>query len=252
MGDERISRAEAARRTAGIAVLCGLAIAWLVALPYARVQGPQIAALLGAAICAALRLAAALAAADRRAGVAAWRGAAALGAVAAGGRGVTRAVAVPGVADDAGRWTSGVGLAVAAAAVVLVVLGVAGGGGPRRRGGAAALRPLAAAAGVTLALAPGAAMLLVALGPAPGHHHGSAAASIGPHRFHAGSAIPSTPGFRPGFGGHAGHYVYANATRAHLPRWGLALALAAAAVFVSTAGGALRPRAGPLPAQGAG
>src|SRR3954471_1884306 len=252
MGDERISRTEAARRTAGIAVLCGVAIAWLVALPYARVQGPQIAALLGAAICAALRLAAALAAADRSAGVAAWRGAAALGAVAGGGWVLTRAVAVPGVAEDAGRWTSGLGLAVAGAALVLVVLGVAGAGRARRRGGAAALRPLAAAAAVTLGLAPGAAMLLVALGPAPGHHHGSAAASIGPHRFHTGSAIPSTPGFRPGFGGHAGHYVYANATRAHLPRWAVALALAAAAVFVSTAGGALRRRAGAVPPQGAG
>src|SRR4051812_29380698 len=74
MGDERISRAEAARRTAGIAALCGLAVAWLVALPYARGQGPQIVALLGAAICAALRGAAGLAVADRRAGRGAWGG----------------------------------------------------------------------------------------------------------------------------------------------------------------------------------
>src|SRR4051794_31641026 len=154
MGDERISRAEAARRTAGIAVLGGLAIAWLVALPYARVQGPQIAALLGAAICAALRLAAALAAADRRAGVAAWRGAAALGAVAVGGWVLTRAVAVPGVAEDAGRWTSGPGLAVAGAALALVALGVAGAGGARGGGGVAALRAPAPAAAGALAPAP--------------------------------------------------------------------------------------------------
>src|SRR3954470_12857366 len=100
MGDARISRAEAARRTAGIAVLCGLVIAWLVALPYARVQGPQIAALLGAAICAALRLGERRAGAGRRAGVAAWRGAAALGTVTAGGWVLTRAVAVPGVAEE--------------------------------------------------------------------------------------------------------------------------------------------------------
>src|SRR3954470_11727935 len=123
MGDERISRAEAARRTAGIAVLCGLAIAWLVALPYARVQGPQIAALLGAAICAALRVAAALAVADGRAGRAAWRGAVALGLVAGGGWLVTRAIAVPGVAEDAGGWTTGVGLAVIALAAGVVALG---------------------------------------------------------------------------------------------------------------------------------
>src|SRR5919199_1193366 len=103
MRDEHISRGEATRRTAGIAVLCGLAIAWLVALPYARVQGPQIAALLGAAIVAAVRLAAALAVAGGRTERAAWRGAVALGAIAAGGWGVTRAVAVPGVAEGAGH-----------------------------------------------------------------------------------------------------------------------------------------------------
>src|SRR5919202_3513473 len=100
MRDERISRGEAARRAAGIAVLCGLAVAWLVALPYARVQGPQIAALLGAAILAAVRLPAGLAVAGGRAGRAAWRGAVALGLAACGGWIVTRAVAVPGVAED--------------------------------------------------------------------------------------------------------------------------------------------------------
>src|SRR4051794_34454429 len=147
MRDEHISRAEAARRTAGIAALCGLAIAWLVALPYARVQGPQIAALLGAAMCAAVRVAAALAVADGRTGRAAWRGAVALGVVAGCGWLVTRAVAVPGVAEDAGRWTSSVGLAVIVLAAGVVVLGAGAAGAPpgapapRRpgpRGGAAA------------------------------------------------------------------------------------------------------------------
>src|SRR4051794_41924468 len=109
MGDEWISRTEAARRTAGIAVLCGVAIAWLVALPYARVQGPQIAALLGAAICAALRLAAALAAADRRAGVAAGRGAAPPGAGAAGGRGAPPPPARPRGAPHPRRGRGGLG-----------------------------------------------------------------------------------------------------------------------------------------------
>src|SRR4051812_47045787 len=99
MRDEQISRGEAARRTAGIAVLCGLAIAWLLALPYARVQGPQIAALLGVAILGAVRLAAALASARGGPVRAAWRCVAALGAVATGGWLVTRAVAVPGVAE---------------------------------------------------------------------------------------------------------------------------------------------------------
>src|SRR5690242_11607033 len=123
MRDEQISRGEAARRTAGIAVLCGLAIAWLLALPYARVQGPQIAALLGAAILGTIRLAAALAVAGDRAGRAAWRCAVALGVVAAGGWAVTRTLAVPGVAEDAGRWTSMPGAGVAGLALALVVLG---------------------------------------------------------------------------------------------------------------------------------
>jgi len=51
--------------------------------------------------------------------------------------------------------------------------------------------------------------------------------------------------FRPGFGGHTGHYVYANATRPHLPAWALALALGAAVAFVWLAGGGLARRAAP-------
>jgi copper transport protein len=240
MRDEQISRGEAVRRTAGIAVLCGLAVAWLVALPYARVQGPQIAALLGAAIAGALRLAVALAVAGRGGGRAAWRCTVALGAVTTMGWIVTRATPVPGVAEDAGRWTSPVGLAVMGLATVVAALGLAGAGvppSPARR-----LRAAGGAAAVAVALTPGAAMLLVALGPVPGHHHGSAAASIGPHRFHTGSAVTPPRAFRPGFGGHAGHYVYANATPPHLPPWALGLALGAAAMFVSTAAGALRRR----------
>src|SRR4051794_35784687 len=244
MGDEWISRTEAARRTAGIAVLCGVAIAWLVALPYARVQGPQIAVLLGAAICAAVRLAAALAAPDRSSGRAAWRGAAALGALAMGGWVLTRAVAVPGVAEDAGRWTSSLGLAVAGLALTLAALGVAGAGGPRRR--SPALRPLAAGAAVALALAPAGAMLLIALGPAPGHHHGTAAASISRHRFHTAVSSPSSAAvFRPGFGGHAGRYGYPNATRAHPPPGAPAPAPGAAGAFVSTAAGGPPPPPAP-------
>src|SRR5919202_2441768 len=246
MRDEHISRGEATRRTAGIAVLCGLAIAWLVALPYARVQGPQIAALLGAAIVAAVRLAAALAVAGGRTERAPWRGAVALGAIAVGGWVVTRAVAVPGVAEDAGHWTSTLGLGVAGLGLALAALGAAGAGRPP---GPAALRGLAGATAVALALVPAGAMSLIALRPAPGHHHGTAPASITRHRFHTATSPSSPAAFRPGFGGHAGHYVYANATRPHLPPWALALAFGAAVVFVSTAGGALPPpaRAPPPP-----
>jgi hypothetical protein len=44
--------------------------------------------------------------------------------------------------------------------------------------------------------------------------------------------------------------VYANATRPHLPRWLLGLALGASAVAISSAAGALRRRAGSDPPGG--
>jgi copper transport protein len=229
---------EAALRTAAVAGLCGLAIVQLVALPYALVQGPQIAAISGAAIAGALWVASALATAGEDGGRAAWRGTTALSALTGCGWLVTRAVAVPGVPEDAGHWTSPLGLAAAALAAVLVGLSVAALGRPRT------LRPLAAAVGVSLALAPPAALLLVALGPPPAHQHGLAANSISPHRFHAatGASPADAARFRPGFGGHRGRYVYANAARPHLPPWALALALGAAAALVASAGGALRRR----------
>jgi copper transport protein len=239
---ELITRREAALRTAAIAGLTGLAIVQLAALPYSLVQGPQIAAISVAAIAATLRLAFALATAGASGGRAAWRGTAVLGGLISGGWFVTRAVAVPGVAEDAGHWASRPGLACAGLGIGLVALGAAGAGVPRRRRG---LRALAGTAAVSLALAPAAALLLVALGPAPAHRHGLAAASIGPHRLHAAtaaSAAADAARFRPGFGGHSGRYVYANATRAHLPAWALALGLGGAAVFVSLARGALRRR----------
>jgi hypothetical protein len=86
---------------------------------------------------------------------------------------------------------------------------------------------------------------LAAFGPPPAHHHGTAPAAARPaHPVHAAAVDPSAAAarFRPGFGGHAGRYVYANATRPHLPRWALMLALGAAAAAVSLAAGALRRR----------
>jgi hypothetical protein len=230
---ERDSRGEAARRTAAIAGLCGLAVAQLAALPYALVQGPQVAAVCAAAIAGALGLAVALSRARHDAGRVAWRGVVALGALVVGGWLATRAIAVPGVPEDAGRWTSGPGLASAGAAVILLALGVAGAGVPRGR---RALHSLAAATAVGLALAPAAAVAFVGLGPAPAHHHAVAATTAGAHAGHASApAAGPAPRFRPGFGGHSGHYVYANTSRAHLPPWALALALGAAAAFVSLA-----------------
>src|SRR3954469_13733107 len=175
---EPITPREAALRTAAVAALCGLAIVQLLALPYALVQGSQIAAISGAAIAGALWLARALSVAGANEGRAAWRGTIALSALAGCGWLVTRAVAVPGVSEDAGKWTSPIGLAGAALAVVALGLSVAAVGRPR------ALRPLGAALAVGLALAPAAALLLVRLGPPPAHRHGLSANSISPHRLH--------------------------------------------------------------------
>src|SRR3954466_3768142 len=117
---EPITPREAALRTAAVAALCGLAIVQLLALPYALVQGPQIAAISGAAIAGALWLARALATAGADGGRAGGRGTIALSAIAACGWIVTRAVAVPGVPEDTGHWTAPLGLAGVALAVAML------------------------------------------------------------------------------------------------------------------------------------
>ena len=248
---EPITRREAALRTVAIAALSGLAVVHLVALPYAVEQGAPIAAVCAAAIAAYVRVASSLAAAGDGGGRAAWRAVVALGVLTGVGWLVTRAVAVPGVAEDAGHWTGGPGLATAGLAAALLAAGTVARAGAvdgavvvRWRAG---LRPVVGATAVALALAPGAAVALVALGPGPVHHHGLAPASIAPRHVHAAAADASAVAvrFRPGFGGHTGHYVYANATRPHLPPWALALALGAAVAFVWLAGGGLARRAAP-------
>jgi hypothetical protein len=102
-----------------------------------------------------------------------------------------------------------------------------------------------------------AAIPLASLGPAPAHVHGITSTptlAAGPLRHHVHRAAHATvvpaARIRPGFGGHSGHYVYANVTRPHLPSWALALALGLAAAAVSSAAGTLRRRAGLHPPGG--
>jgi hypothetical protein len=239
---ESIERRDATRRTAAVAALAGLAIAQLAALPYALVQGPQIAAVSAAAIAVALGLGTALARAGADGGRAAWRGIAALGVLTACGWAVTRAVAVPGVAEDAGHWTTTPGLPAAVLGIALAGLGAAASGMPS---GPRGLLAAARVAVVGLALVPAPAIALVALGPAPVHHHDgpplAPTRAVLTHPAHAPADLSGAAArFRPGFGGHAGRYVYANARRPHLPPWALALALGAAATWVSLAAGAPR------------
>jgi copper transport protein len=241
---EPITRREARLRSAGVACLTGLAVAEVVELPYALAEGRHVAVLLAAVAVAAVRLAGLLARAGARRGLLAWRAAGALATIVVGGWIVSRAIPVPAVEEDAGHWTTMPGAAAATLAVAVAGLALAATGLPSLR---RAVRSLCAATAVCAALTPGAAALFVALGPAPALHHGAGAGAAGGH---AHAAAPTPPGaltFRPGFGGHAGRYVYANATPPHLPAWAMALVLGAAAVFVSAARGALARRvaAGP-------
>ena len=239
---EAISRGEATRRTAAVGALFGLALVHVTALPYSLVQGRQIAAISVAAIAAALCLACALGRCGVAGGRVAWRLAGALGVLTGVGWVLTRTVAVPGVAEERGQWAAATGLLGVVLAAALVALAAAGAGLPDARG---ALRT----AGVSVGLVPVAAIALAAAGPPPApHHHGLGPATVLPaghgHRRSAASPGVAAAAFRPGFGGHAGRYVYANARRPHLPAAWLALALGVAAMAASMAAGALRARSG--------
>src|SRR4051812_8049277 len=107
---EPISRREAALRTAAVACLAALAVVQVAGLPYARGQGPHIAALALALAAAAGGVAIALVTAGAAGGRAVWRVVAALGGLVVGGWVATRALAVPGIAEDAGHWTTARGV----------------------------------------------------------------------------------------------------------------------------------------------
>src|SRR4051812_15231237 len=149
---EPIAPRDAVRRTLAVAGLCGLAIVQLLALPYALVQGAPVAAVSAAAFAGALGLARGMATTGVNGGRAAWRGTIALSTLVSGEWLATRAVAVPGVPEDAGHWTSLVGLAGAALAAALLGAGVAA------VGRAGALRPVAGTLAIGLALTPMAAI----------------------------------------------------------------------------------------------
>src|SRR5262249_2542560 len=87
-----------------------------------------------------------------------------------------------------------------------------------------------------------------AIGPAPVHHHGLAPATVTAHVHRAANrrdpAVFPTARYKPGFGGHAGHYVYANTAAPHLPPWILAFALGAVIALVWLAAASLRERCG--------
>jgi hypothetical protein len=226
-----ISTRQVALRQAAVAALTGLALVLVIELPWTLAQGRHLGVLCGAAIAACLVLAAALVTSR---GDAAWCSVAAFGAAAIALWVATRAAVVPGLAAATGHWTTPPGLAACAMALGCIALAAAGAGVPPARAAAAAT-------GVALALAPGAVALLVALGPGPSGGEQTIAAA-GPGHVHSHGAPAAQGAFRPGFGGHAGHYVYPNATPPRLPSWGLALAVGFAVGFAYLAAGALRRR----------
>src|SRR3954452_15449542 len=110
---ETLSRRAASRRTTAVAALCAVAVLQVSAVPYALLQGRHIAAVGAAVAAVALRLAFVLATRGTAAAGPAWRVVGALGGAIVAAWVVTRAVAVPGVAEDLGRWTSATGAASA-------------------------------------------------------------------------------------------------------------------------------------------
>jgi hypothetical protein len=230
----RLTTRQAGLRAAAVAALAGLALVQVAELPWTLAQSRPLGVLSGTLAAACLALGAALAAARDARAAAPWRAVAALGGAVVAGWVVTRAAAVPGLAAEAGHWTTAPGLAACGLGVAALACAAAGSGA---RPDAALARGVAVAAALALALAPALAAFVVALGPGPA---GGERTFSGAH-VHAHGAATAT--FRPGFGGHAGHYIYPNAKPPQLPSWGLALAVGLTAGFLSLAGGALRRRA---------
>jgi copper transport protein len=233
-----ITARQAALRAAAVACLIGLALVQSVELSYTLARGGALGALSGLLIAGCLGLSLALVVAGADEGRAAWRAVAGLGAVVLAGWALTRLAAIAGLAASAGHWTTRPGLASAALALVAIVLAAAGAGARPTR---ALARSVVTAVCTLIVLSPGATALVVALAPGPSGEHGAAEA-------HAHAV--AQPAFRPGFGGHAGHYVYPNAAPPHLPSWALALVIGAAAAFLYGAVAALTRRSGARDALG--
>jgi hypothetical protein len=233
-----LSRSEATLRSAATTCLTGIALVQAIDLPLLLGQGGQFAVLSTAAITLCVGLGLALAAAPATAARPLWRVVAAAAVLVLAGWAVPRAVAVPGLGHHQGHWTAMPGAACGALAAACLVLAVAA--APPRL----SARGLATAVAVVLALAPGAGALLVALGPGLSGGETSLAAGVHVHS-HAG-LDESRIRFQPIAGGRGGHYVYRTAAPPHQTTLGVAMAVAAAFVFLYGAVGCLRRRRMPL------
>jgi hypothetical protein len=232
--DTTLSRREATLRATATTGLAGIALVQAIELPSLLVQGRQFAAMSLAAMVMCVGLGLTLATAPATAARKLWHAVAAVAAVVLAGWATPRLVAIPGLTDHHGHWAAMPGAATGVIAAACLALAVAA--APPTL---AAARGLLTAGAVVIALAPGGAALLVALGP--GLAGGETVLAAGGH-IHSHGSPESAIVYEPIGGGHGGHYVYRATAVPHPTPIGLALLFAATLIFVHGAIGFLRRR----------
>jgi len=229
-----LSRREATLRAAATTCLVGIALVQAIGLPYLLAQGTQLAVLSMATMAVCVGLGLSLAAASAGAARQLWRAVAAADLLVIAGWAVPHVFAVPGIAGDRGQWTAPAGAVSAALAVLcLVVAAVAA---PPTR---ASLRGLLTTAAVVIALAPGAGVLLVSLGP--GTFGGETVLAAGAH-IHSHGSFENAIVYQALPGGKGGHYVYKASATPHQTTFEAALIIVAGLIFIYGVVGYLRRR----------
>jgi len=228
-----LSRREAMRRSAATACLAGIALVQAIELPSLLARSATLAVLSLGSIALCVGVGLALAAAAATASPAVWRAVAATSALVLAGWSLPRAVALPAPAGARGEWAATPAVACAGLAAGCLVLAAIA-----RAPGRAGARRIAAASVVLVAFGPGIVALLVATGPGPAGGETAIAADV---HVHASSIAPERDIlFRPGRTGN--HYVTRVPAPPRAPAIGIALAVAAASMFVAGAVGSLRGR----------
>ena len=229
-----LSRREATLRAAATSCLVGIALVQAIRLPYLLAQGTQLAVLSMATMAVCVGLGLSLAAASAGAARQLWRAVAAADLLVLAGWVVPHVFAIPGIAGDRGQWSAPAGAISAALAVAcLVIAAVAA--RPTR----ASLRGLLTTAAVVIALAPGAGVLLVSLGP--GTFGGETVLAAGAH-IHSHGSFENAIVYQALPGGKGGHYVYKASATPHQTTFEAALIIVAGLIFIYGVVGYLRRR----------
>jgi hypothetical protein len=239
-----LSRREATLRSAATMSLTGIALVQATEMPPLLAQGRQLAVLSLAATGLCVGLAWKLAASSADAAVRVWRVVAATAVLVLAGWGALHAFGLPGLASDRGDWGSLPGIVCVVLATACLAISIVA-----TRPTRAAVRGVAAAFAVALALAPPAAVLLVALGP--GASGGESVLASGGH-IHSHGSPEAAIVFQPLPGGHGGHYVYKAKAIPHQTTFTFGLIASAAFVFTYGAVVYLRRRTAPAESLGLG